>query len=347
MRKLFAVTALTLVTVGGLFAQDRAVVTVRNTKTEAIAESELNYNISVLEQQAGTALPQAQKKLILEQMIDGILLVQEAEADRSITASGEEISQASMGLLSQQLQMAGEIPPGAMITDQSMYLQIAAQAGINVAEFESTVRKQILVEKLVAAREAEALRNIPRPTEAELSVEYQKRIQEFVMADSVWFKQIFFRTQGLSTEDARAKGEKARDVYRRLMNTSVSFEELVAGESEDEQSRATGGETGPIMQGDPLALQIFGLAFVDRVFAMGIGETSEPIQSAAGYHIVRITRKESAQLLPQTDPEVRAYLERAVYAMKFQIAFDEARSRIAESIRETATIRYIGEYADW
>ncbi len=347
MRKLFTVSALLFVAVGVLFGQDKAAVTVRNTRTEAIPESELNQNIAILEQQANIALTQEQKKEVLEQMVNAILLVQEAEADRTITTNDEEVSQAAMGLLSQQLQLAGELPPGAMINDKSAYLQIAGQAGINVAEFEDTVRKQILVEKLVAARESTALQAIPRPTSEEIAAAYQERLQEFLMKDSVWFKQIFFRTQGLSSEEARAKGEEARDVYRRLMNTSATFEELVASESEDEQSRAAGGETGPLSKGDPLVTQIFGQAFVDKVFAMGIGETSEPLQTPVGYHIVRISKKEPAQLLPATNPEVRQYLEQVVYAAKFQAAFDEARNRIAADIRETATVRYIGEYANW
>lgn len=347
MKKLLALIALVSFIAVGLSAQNMAAVTVRHTKTEPISAQELLFNISQLEQQNGRVLTADERDLILERMIDTVLLIQEAEADNTITATDDEVSQAAMGLLSQQLQYSGTIPPGAMITDKAMYLQFAAEVGINVAEYELTVRQQILVEKLVAAREAEALNSIPRPTEAELAAQYQARIQEFVMADSVWFKQIFFQTQGLPADQARAKAEEAREVYRRLMNTTVTFEELVASESEDEQSRAAGGETGPVMMGDTVALQIFGQPFMDTVFSMGIGDVSEPLQSGAGYHIVKISRKEAARLLPQDDLEVQQYLERLIYSFKFQQAFDDARNRLAASLRETATIRYIGEYAEW
>ena len=347
MRKFAFLFAVTVLSAGSLFAQNMAAVTVRHIKTEAIAVSQLNTNISGLEAQNGRTLTQSEKKTVLERMIDNLLLVQEAEADRSITATPEEIKQAAMGLLSQQLQMSGDIPPGAQITDQAMYLQIAGQIGMNIPEFEETVKDQILVEKLIAAREAQALQNIPPATQDELSEQYQLRIQEFVMSDSVWFNQIFFSTQGLSAADARAKSEKAREVYRQLMNTPATFPELVANESEDQQSRSRGGLTGPLMKVDPMANQFFGAEFINKVFSMNVGDVSEPLQSNSGYHIVQITRKESAHLLPMDDAEVSQYLQRVVYATKFQTAFEEARERVAAGIRETASIRYIGEYENW
>ena len=305
----------------------------------------LNQTITALEKQGGRSLTSDEKKEVLEQMIDQILVIQAAEADLSVTVTDAEKEQAAMRVFSQQLQMQGEIPPGAIITDKNQYRQAAMMMGINIQELEANVRKQLLVEKYITTKEQASFQSIGPATADELNTEYQANLQQFVVSDSVWFNQIFFKTTESTPAESRAKGEKAREVYRRLMNTPATFPELVAGESEDEQSKARGGLMGPLMKGDQMAMQIYGANFMSKIFTMNVGDVSEPMQSNVGYHIVQITKKNAAQLLPVDDQEVKRYLEQVVYARKFQQVFDEASRRVVSDLRKRASIRYIGEYA--
>ncbi len=347
MRKILILVLLLSLATTGLFAQNVAAATVRLLKTEPISSSELIANIAEAERQYGQAMLQEQKKQILEEMINTMLLVQEAEGDKTIVVTGDEVSQNSMRLLSQQLQMAGGLAPGAIITDRATYLQIASQTNLNINDFEAMVRKQTLAEKLIMTRGADKFNSIGSATDSELSEIYQEHVQEFVMSDSVWFNHIFFDIQGLSPELVRSKADKAKDVYRTLMNTSVTFGELVVQESEDETSKGTGGLTGPIMKGEPISQQVFGQEFLNTVFSLDVGDVSEPLLSGRGYHIVEITRKEPARLLTQDEPEVRQYLDSLAKADKYQMTFEEVRDDLLVDLRDRATVRYIGEYANW
>ncbi len=328
----------------GLAAQDMAVATVRLERTEPISGKQFSKTIEALEQQQGRPLQKNEKKEVLDQLIDQILVIQAADADRSVSVTEQEVREAGIQLLSQQLQMMGAIPPGAFLTDEAQYRQVIQQQGMSVKEFEETVRKQLLAEKYVTTVEQAAFQAIGKATPEELSGAYQSRIKEFAVSDSVWLNQIFFKTAELTPEKGREKAAKAQAVYRRLVNTSATFADLVASESEDEPSKARGGLIGPLMKNDPLALQLYGPDFLNRVFAMQVGEVSQPIQSNVGWHIVQITEKKAAQLLPADDPEVKQYLEQIVYAGKFQMTFDQALQRIVARLRKRATVNYFGDY---
>ncbi len=344
MRKSLFIIALLLSAAVSLAAQDMAVATVRLEKTEPISGRQLEQTIQAIEQQQGRSLTVAEKKEVLDQLIDQVLIIQAAEADRNLIVTDVEVEQAGMRLLSQQLQSMGAIPPGALLTDKVQYRQVVEQQGINFQEYERTVRNQLLAEKFITSSDQAVFQAIGPATEDELNAEYQRRVSEFVVSDSVWFNHIFFNTNDSTPAEIRTKNEKAREVYRRLMNSPATFAELVASESEDDVSKARGGLIGPVMKGDYVAEQLYGADFMSKVFTMGVGDISDVLKSNVGYHIVQITEKKAAQLLPKEDIEVRSYLEQIIYAAKDQQKFDAVTKAAIAELRGLSTINYFGEY---
>ncbi|RKX96425.1 MAG: hypothetical protein DRZ90_08890 [Spirochaetes bacterium] len=344
MRKIIISIVLVFSAAFILAAQDMAVATVRLEKTEPVSGQQLEKTIQAIEQQQGRSLSNEDKKAVLDQMIDQVLVIQAAEADRNLQISDEEVEQAGMRLLSQQLQSMGAIPPGAQLTDKQQYKQVVEQQGISIEEYESTIRNQLLAEKFITSSDPASFQAIGPASADELNAEYQRRVSEFVVSDSVWFNHIFFNIKDLSPADARAKYESAQEVHRRLMNTSVTFAELVASESEDNVSRGRGGLIGPVMKGDAVAEQLYGTDFMSKLFTMNVGDISGVMKSNVGYHILQITEKKAAQLLPKDDPEVRSYLEQILYAAKYQQTFDEVTQKTIAGLRDRATINYFGEY---
>jgi parvulin-like peptidyl-prolyl isomerase len=344
MRKSLFTIALVILAAASLTAQDMAVATVRLEKTEPISGNQLDQTILAVEQQQGRALSDVEKKEILNQLIDQALVIQAAEADRNVIVTDEEVEQAGMRLLSQQLQAMGAIPPGAVLTDEVQYKQVVEQQGVSIQEYEKTVRNQLLAEKYITSSNQAVFQAIGPASEEELNAEYQRRVSEFVVSDSVWFNHIFFETQGASPADVRGKEQKAREVYRRLMNSSATFAELVASESEDSVSKSRGGLIGPVMKGDAVAEQLYGIDFMNKLYLMNVGGISDVLKSNVGYHVVQITEKKAAQLLPKDDNEVRSYLEQIIYAAKYQRIFDEATQTVVAALRERATINYFGDY---
>jgi len=344
MRKSLLTGVLVFFVVSAAATQDMAVATVKLEKTEPISEYQLNEMIQAIEQMEGRHLTMEEKKVVLNQLIDQAIVLQAAEFDKQMHVSDTEVEDAGIMLLSQQLSEAGVLPPGAILTDKEQYRQIVEEQGISVEEYEKNVRKQLLAEKYITLKNAEVFRSISAATEEELSSEYQRRVQEFVIKDSVWFNHIFFDTSDSNPEESMAKNEKAKAVYNRLINTSATFEDLVISESEDEVSKVKGGVVGPVMVEDEIANQIYGSEFIASVFSMEEGETSRVLKSNIGYHIVQITEKKPAQLLPENDAEVRAYLERVIYAAHYQEALEKVTKTTIAELRERATINYFGDY---
>ncbi|MCG8452446.1 MAG: peptidyl-prolyl cis-trans isomerase [Spirochaetales bacterium] len=328
----------------GLSAQDMAVATVRLERTEPISEKQLEDAATIYAQQKGAPLTEEEKKQLLEQMVDQALINQAAAADRDVTVTDAEIREASMRLVSQQLQAMGQLPPGGVITDENQYRQVVVQMGESVENFEAQVRNQLLAEKYISTKNAASFQAIGPASPEELEAAYSARISEFAISDSVWFEHIYFKTAGLSSQDAQAKRAKAQEVHQKLMNTSATFADLMASESEDQVSLGRGVPLGPLAKGDTTISQAYGQDFVDALFSMDIGDVSDVLKSNAGYHIVRLTRKEAARLLTLEETEVRNYLEQLIYANKFQEAFAQAVTLTTAELREKATIRYFGEY---
>ncbi len=342
--KLFTVVILIHITTMLLPAQDMAIATVRYKRTEPVSGKRLDQMIETLERQQGRKLTMEEKKNILESLIDQMLIHQAAEAERRITVTSEEVEQAGLRLISQQLTSIGALPPGAVLTDKNQYEQIIKQQGLTLEEFESTVQKQLMAEKYVSFHGREEFQNIEPASDEDISAEYQKRVQEFVVSDSVWFNQIFFDTRSLSPAEINEKQIKADDVHRQLLNTSATFIDLVVAESEDEVSRARGGKIGPLMKGDEVAKQLYGSEFIKSVFKMNVEDISGVLKSKVGFHIIQITEKKAAQLLPKDSTEVKTYLQQLIFAERYQKKFDEIAEGILEEIRAKSTINYFGEY---
>ncbi|MGR8946843.1 MAG: SurA N-terminal domain-containing protein [Gammaproteobacteria bacterium] len=76
--------------------------------------------------------------------------------------------------------------------------------------------------------------------------------------------------------------EKAHALRVKALETDASFEDLAKENSDDIGSRTEGGETGLFGRG------VMAPEFEEAVFAMEVGDISEPIRTDFGYHIIRL-----------------------------------------------------------
>ncbi len=82
--------------------------------------------------------------------------------------------------------------------------------------------------------------------------------------------------------------EKAEDVLKRLSKDQQVFAELAKGYSLDAGSRSAGGELGWIARGQTEP------EFDRAVFAMEAGDTSSPVRTRYGYHIIQVEEVQPA-----------------------------------------------------
>jgi len=111
----------------------------------------------------------------------------------------------------------------------------------------------------------------------------------------------------LSPEEALAKAE---DLEKRL-KAGEDFAKLAAAESDDAGSAMKGGELPPFAHGQMVP------SFDEAAFKLAPGQTSEPVKSPFGYHIIKVDSKQT-----KTFDDVKADIEKKLRPEEAKKAVD-------------------------
>lgn len=245
---------------------------------EIILESDIQSNIALLAQQAKDVNPNDPKvrQKILDALINERLVITKAIED-SVTASDEEITQ--------QLDYTIQ----GLVQSYGSEKRIEELYGMSLAkikkDYRDEIRKRILWEKIrqqkfgivkVSSREVDDFFKQyhdsipPIPPQAELA-----HIVKFVQAST-------------SQKDETLKlAQKIRDSILR----GADFAELVKRYSGDLGSATSGGELGWVDKGKLVP------EYEKAAYALVAGETSQPIETPFGYHLIQTIdkRKDAVQ----------------------------------------------------
>jgi hypothetical protein len=152
-------------------------------------------------------------------------------------------------------------------------------------------QEQSAVRQLVAV----AAQSLPPITDEELQSYYQEHKEGFRVPETVTLRQILVPTLN-----------EARDLRRRLLKNSRSFENLARTRSRAPEAEAA-GLMGVFSRGElPPELE-------KVAFALSPGRTSGIVQTALGYHVLRVDERQEAyeRLLEDCREEIGARLKRA------------------------------------
>jgi len=131
-------------------------------------------------------------------------------------------------------------------------------------------------------------------SEDEIAAFYRDHGAELAVPETVTLRQIVVGTHN-----------EARDVRRRLARDPKAFEAIARSQSKGEEAGA-GGYLGPFERGQlPAELEA-------AAFALPEGATSEPVETALGYHVLRVEFRQQARAptLEETRERIRARLAR-------------------------------------
>ena len=153
------------------------------------------------------------------------------------------------------------------------------------------------------------------------------------------------------TDDADETAKKLatmEDVAEKIHNGSLTFEAAVNQYTEDEESKANGGEMGWLSSDNTTVRQLWGDDFVDTVLALPLGQVSDVIESNTDYHIVRVTVHNDARLLgiddriqPDVDYTVRDYITEILANQNMQVATNNALNEMVDALRSEARVRIL------
>jgi parvulin-like peptidyl-prolyl isomerase len=110
----------------------------------------------------------------------------------------------------------------------------------------------------------------------------------------------------LTTHDAKKPDREVeiREIHRKLTANEATFEQLASQYSEDERSKKTGGELGWCARGRMPD------DFMNVVEKLEEGETSEPVETKLGWHVIRLIDRKPGRVpaLDEVRREVTASL---------------------------------------
>jgi peptidyl-prolyl cis-trans isomerase D len=150
---------------------------------------------------------------------------------------------------------------------------------------------------------------------ADIQRYYNDNIQQYQTPEQIRASHILLKTEGKNDADVKKRAE----ALLAQVKGGADFAALARKESEDDGSKASGGDLGLFGKGRMVP------EFEAAAFAMQPGQTSDLVKSQFGYHIIRLVEKKAAETRPLD--EVRAQIQD-------QLAQQQADAQITERARQ-------------
>ena len=203
------------------------------------------------------------------------------------------------------------------LIDQELLIQRGVEIGL--LDSDLTVRKAIAgatIDTVVASVLAK------EPTEGDLRAFYISHTAVFTVPTQVHVQHISCGGNG--------------DLYRARDQAEQASAAIASGMSFPEARERYGDEDNVPLPDALLPLSVLrrllGPTLTDAVLAMKVGDISPPLQSPAGYHILRLVELQPEQILPYET------IKQEVKAEYFRRGRDEALQHYLDDLRRQATI---------
>lgn len=213
---------------------------------------------------------------VLDEMVNEEVIVQAAEAAKIDIESGEV--QAALDDIKHQNNL----------DDTGLATALSAQ-GFTLANYKNEVRRQMLrlraVNQLVAPK--------VQITDEDVRARYDQMARRTEQVQAVRLSHMLFKLPEHPTEQQIAEAkEKASKAIARVKG-GEEFAKVAATDSEDETTKATGGELGWFQRGSMANPE-----WEPIVFAMDKGDVRGPVSGPQGFHVFQVTEIKRSDLKP-------------------------------------------------
>lgn len=218
---------------------------------------------------------------VLDEMIDDELIRQEASA-RNITVTADELQEDIEQQFGYIRNPPTPTPTPITTTLETDVTPTPTEAPMTLEEFQQNYNQYVVAVRQNANLSETAFRRL---FESSL---YSAKLQE-ALAEEVPLtaEQVHARHILVATE------EEANDVLARLEG-GEDFAALAEELSEDTGSAEEGGDLGWFPRG------LMVTEFEEAAFALEPGQTSDPVQTAYGYHIINVIERDANRLLDES-----------------------------------------------
>jgi peptidyl-prolyl cis-trans isomerase SurA len=244
---------------------------------------------------------------VLDEMVNEELIVQAAETAKVEVESSEV--QAALDEIKQQNNL-----------DDAGLASALALQGYTPASYKQELRRQLLrlraVNQLVAPKV-----NI---TDEDVRARYDQMARRTEQVQAVKLAHLLFKLPEHPTEqqiaDAKEKASKAIE----RVKAGEEFAKVAATESDDDSTKATGGELGWFQRGSMANPE-----WEPIVFAMDKGDVRGPVSGPQGFHVFLVTEVKRSDLkpFPEMKDQLQRELRRREMDKQTQIWVEELRKK--------------------
>ncbi|MCL2008566.1 MAG: peptidyl-prolyl cis-trans isomerase [Treponema sp.] len=351
MKKLLISALLLLLTGITAFAQAdlQPVATVRLTRSEPITVRQLRQELDLLVWQNFRAqfgrnptaaevsrevqnIGLADRRMVLDMMINQRLVLQAAERDR-IIFTDNELNQNINMLRAQMAQDLGRQP-----TEEEFATAVRNETGQDLPAFRESFRRQSIFNRYLMTAKADLFNNIQQPSDAEIVNFYNLSRADFIRPETVRYTMIQVPYGPDAASRARAR-EMADRLNREIGNNSTRFDEAVL-RGQAPNSGYMAGDAGYLPR-NHMAQQMAGVEFMNTAFTLRQGEVSGLIEGIPGFQIIKVT-----ETLPQAalglddimDPgsrtTVRQFIAQSMLQQRQQETLMRATQELFAELRE-------------
>jgi peptidyl-prolyl cis-trans isomerase SurA len=248
-----------------------------------------------LENPEGRKQWEAHRRKVLDQMIDSRLTQLQA-TELKINVTPEEIDRA-----------VEEVKKQNNLTD-AQFVEALKQQSFTLEGYRKNLRRQLLELHVIST----AVRSRVTVTEDEVRAAYKQNERSISGDRQAHLRQILVATHGDNSADELEKRRKVALKVVELARSGTSFAELAKQYSDDDSTKASGGDLGFVAKG-ALVDEI-----EDAVAAMEPGDVRGPLRVATGWMVLQLVERKAGDLRPYE--EVKEQLHKQLYDQQVEKA---------------------------
>jgi|TergutMp193P3_1026864.scaffolds.fasta_scaffold19400_3 parvulin-like peptidyl-prolyl isomerase len=316
------------------------------TRSEPITVKQFRTEVERMEKSARRTLTTAERREVLDAMINERLAIQAAEKDK-ITVAESEINRQIDQLRAQMVQAIGRQP-----TEAEFATAIRNETGLDMTAFREQTRRQLLTQKYLMSKKQSTIEGgIKIPTDAEITNTYNLTKAQFVRPDTVRFSMIQVEYGADAAAKTKAK-ELADRLFREIGSNASKFDEVVLrGQAPNSGYQA--GDGGYLPR-NMEAAQIVGQDFINTAFSLKQGEVSKLMEGTRGYQIVKVTEMYAQKNLELDDiyqlgtrVTVRDYIGNIMLQERQMKVLSEATQELVAELRAGKTFQVFDKNLVW
>ena len=172
--------------------------------------------------------------------------------------------------------------------------------------------------------------DVPAPTEEALRQRFQQQQAHAAAADQRLASHILVKVDANATEATwKAAEAKALKIVEQARKPGADFAALARADSDDDGSKASGGDLGWVEKGAMTK------SFEDALFAMQAGQVSDPVRTEFGWHVIQL--REIKTGTQATFEQVRDQLAREQATADRERAYNDLTGKVVDEVLKNPT----------